>query len=118
MPAALPMSAMHRGEERASPSARRFLKPVPDRIPQLTPMARTFFPNLKRLAAVADADAGASFSAAGLQPVIDDDPVPSVPLAAAVLSELGVEQARIEGWAARQRQRAAGQPPEALAVVA
>jgi hypothetical protein len=85
---------------------------------QLTPMARTFFPNLKRLAAVTNADAGASFSAAGLQPVVDDDPVPDVASAAAGLSELGVEQARIEAWAARQGQRAAGQPPDALAVVA
>jgi Kef-type K+ transport system membrane component KefB len=85
---------------------------------QLTPMARTFFPNLKRLAAVPDAETGAGFAAAGLLPVIDSDPVPGVALAAAVLAELGIGADKIETWAARQRERTTGQSREALAVAA
>ena len=83
---------------------------------QLTPMARTFFPGLKRLAAVADAEAGAGFAALGVLPVVDGGPVPGLALAAAVLAELDVDPARIAAWATRQRERATQQPAEALAV--
>lgn len=85
---------------------------------QLTPIARTFFPDLKRIAAVSDAEVGAGFAAAGLVPVIDGDQVPGVALAAAVLAELDVDPSRIATWATRQRERASGPPPEALAVAA
>ncbi len=84
----------------------------------LTPVARAFFPHLKRLAAVVDANASAAFAAAGLVPVVDGGAVPGLALAAAVLAELDVAPERIEAWLARQQGRIAGQPPEALAVVA
>jgi CPA2 family monovalent cation:H+ antiporter-2 len=73
----------------------------------LTPMAQAFFPNLKRLAAVADAETAAAFVAAGVMAVVDGGPVSGLALAAAVLAELDVAPERIEAWAARQQERAA-----------
>ena len=82
----------------------------------LTAVAATLFPRLTRLAAVADAEVGAAFLAAGMKPVVDDGPMPGLALAAAVLAELDVAPERIEAWAARHRDRAVGRHPAALAV--
>ena len=85
---------------------------------QLTPVAEALFPDLKRIAAVPDTDTGAGFAAVGLLPVVDDDSAPGMALAAAVLTELGVEPVRIEAWMVRRRELAAGQPHRVLAIAA
>ncbi len=82
---------------------------------QLTPLARTFFPNLRRIAAVSDANEGADFAAAGLVPIVDAGPIPGMALAAAVLAELGIDKGLIEAWAARHL---ASAPSSSAAVAA
>jgi CPA2 family monovalent cation:H+ antiporter-2 len=81
----------------------------------LTAMAQTFFPDLKRLAAVDDSETGAAFAAVGVTPVVDGGPVLGLALAVAVLTELGVETEQVDAWAARHRDRSLGLHPKALA---
>jgi CPA2 family monovalent cation:H+ antiporter-2 len=82
----------------------------------LTAMARTYFPDLKRFAAVTDAETSAVFAAAGMVPVVDGESLPGLALAVAVLTELGVASERVDAWAARHRDRFLGRDLTALAL--
>jgi hypothetical protein len=69
----------------------------------LTATARRFYPNLLRIAAVADNVEAEQFRALGMQPVLKSAAAPGIDLAVAVLAELGIEPDAIVAWADRQQ---------------
>jgi len=72
----------------------------------LTPVARQFYPGLKRIAVVRNEADGARFREAGLQAIVDRGVPQGIDAAAIVLVELGIEPATIAAWAAGQGARA------------
>jgi len=72
----------------------------------LTPVARQFYPGLKRIAVVRNEADGARFREAGLQAIVDRGVPQGIDAAAMVLVELGIEPATIAAWAAGQGARA------------
>jgi CPA2 family monovalent cation:H+ antiporter-2 len=75
---------------------------------RMTPIARRYFPDLKRFAVVRSLAEAASFAEAGLTPVVDDADAPGVEAATRVLAEMDVEPAAIDAWVRRRRERMAG----------
>lgn len=74
---------------------------------RMTPVARRYFPDLKRFAVVHGLAEAASFAEAGLTPVVDDEAAPGMEVALRVLAELGIEQSLVDRWAERRRARTA-----------
>ncbi|SFJ98144.1 cation:proton antiporter [Methylocapsa palsarum] len=81
----------------------------------LTPLADQYYPDLKRFAAISDAASIEDFLAAGLTPVVDRSMPPGLDMAAAVLSDLGVDGAAVGTWMRRQQDRALDALSEAKA---
>jgi CPA2 family monovalent cation:H+ antiporter-2 len=63
--------------------------------------ARATHPNLRRIAAVKDAEDADRFNALGVETVVDASALPGLDLAAFVLRELNVDEARIAAWRGR-----------------
>lgn len=80
----------------------------------VTPFASSLYPDLTRLAAVADEEDAARFGEVGVRAVIDRD-ADGIDLASAVLKDLGVEADKIATWANKQRMRDLALPDGELA---
>ena len=65
---------------------------------ELSPTISQLYPDLKRIAVVADVAEAALFESIGVVPVIDRTMPRGLDLATLVLSGLGIEPARIEAW--------------------
>jgi CPA2 family monovalent cation:H+ antiporter-2 len=75
---------------------------------ELTPIVTFRHPNLRRFAAVRDPEERDRFEALGMRAIVDESAPRGLDLAAAVLAEMGIEPAAIEGWSRRQQERARG----------
>ncbi|MET3723594.1 cation:proton antiporter domain-containing protein [Sphingomonas trueperi] len=69
----------------------------------ITPIARTYYPDLVRIAVVDSPSQAAQYASIGLVPVVDAGKVAGVETAVAVLSRLNLDAERIAAWKSRQR---------------
>ncbi|WPP03452.1 cation:proton antiporter [Methylocella tundrae] len=74
---------------------------------ELTPLAARAFPHIRRFAAIAKPAEREAYEMAGVIPVVDDSVPPGLDVGAAVLRELGIDDAAIENWRESQQSRTA-----------
>ena len=73
---------------------------------EVTPIVRERYPHLTRyVAASSEADA-VLHAGLGMRPILDNDPLPGLQLAKAVLRFAGVQEADVESWATGEIERA------------
>jgi Kef-type K+ transport system membrane component KefB len=80
--------------------------PSIERSKGITPIARSFYPGLTRIAVVDSPGEAAQFASIGLEPVVEETEVPGLTSAIAVLKRLDVDAEAAESWG-RRRLRAA-----------
>jgi Kef-type K+ transport system membrane component KefB len=84
----------------------------------LTHFAQMHFPNLRRVAAVANAEEAAQFREVGVEPVVDRSDPPGLDLAAHILLLMGKDPGAVANWRQKQRSRASAGADELLAATA
>jgi voltage-gated potassium channel Kch len=84
----------------------------------LTHFAQMHFPNLRRVAAVANAEEAAQFREVGVEPVVDRSDPPGLDLAAHILLLMGKDPGAVTNWRQKQRSRASAGADELLAATA
>lgn len=78
----------------------------------LTGIVRALYPDARRIAVVQSAEEAELFRSLGVEPVIDRSVPPGLDLAAAVLTELGIEAERIGDWIDQSRRRMLAGTPQ------
>lgn len=89
-------------------------EPRLDVVLELSPMARALYPDVLGVALTASRTEAERFEKVGVRAVIDDPRTPGLPLAEAVLAELGTDPDAIASWARQERQRASSDPGAVL----
>jgi Trk K+ transport system NAD-binding subunit len=89
--------------------------PVFETAQEVTPLARSRYPGLRRFASVPDEAEAARFRSIGVEAVVDRSVPPGLDFASTILRELGVEDAALEAWMRRMQARALGDEGAVLA---
>lgn len=76
---------------------------------ELTPLTTRAFPHVRRFAAIANPAERDAYEMAGVIPVVDYSVPPGLDVAAAVLRELGIDDAAVENWREAQQSRTAAE---------
>lgn len=83
----------------------------------LSPVVRSYYPNLTRIAVVESPPQAARFATIGLLPVVDSPDAPGLEVAVVVLTKLGMDPIEIDRWAARRRELEGSAPAASLAAI-
>lgn len=68
----------------------------------ISPIARTYYPDLTRIALVDSPDQAAQYASIGLVPIVDGGRLPGLEAAAAVLRRLEIDADAVTAWVGRQ----------------